>query len=81
MVPLSESNRWYRAALAATGIRFVLILGRALVPGHARSATDQAKLDALTKEFRERAELEAERSASALASPEVRTAHVVYSTG
>jgi hypothetical protein len=79
VLPLHETHRWYRAALAATGITFVIILGRALVPGQNPSKRDQARLDALTAEFQERAKREAEQTA--LASADARVAHVIYSTG
>lgn len=78
-LPLQEANRWYRAALAATGIKFVIILGRALVPGQNPSRRDQARLDTLTAEFAERAKREAEQTADA--TPDDRIAHVIYSTG
>jgi hypothetical protein len=80
-LPGNESNRWYRAALAETGIPFVIILGRALVPGPNRSEKSQAQLDALTKEFAERAQRESDRDAERLKAPEIRIAHVIYNTG
>lgn len=79
VLPLHETHRWYRTALAATGISFVIILGRALVPGQNPSKSEQARLDAITAEFQARAKREAEHAPAA--PPAARTAHVIYSTG
>lgn len=81
VVPFHETERWYRAALRATGVPFVMILGRPRVYGDARTEQNQAALDALSTEYRERGEAEAKATESLLSSPTVKIAHVVYSTG
>jgi hypothetical protein len=80
-VPLYETHRWYRAALRDTGVDFVMILGRPLVPGANRSQTDQAKLDAVTAQFHERAQREAVATKATFEAASTKIAHVVYSTG
>jgi len=80
-LPLNRSHRWYRAELAKTGLRFVIILGRARIPGPNPSAAEQERLDILTKEFAERSGLEAEEWASRTSARTDRVAHMVYSTG
>jgi hypothetical protein len=81
VVPLYETDRWYRAALRETGVEFVMLLGRPIIPGPHRSAADKAKLEAVRAEYMPRAERELAATRSLLESPDAKIAHVVYSTG
>jgi len=80
-IPFRETQRWYRSALRATGIEFVMILGRPLARSLGKSKKEQERLDALSSEYRTRAEKEADATRAKLAAPDVKIAHVVYSTG
>ena len=80
-VPLCETERWYRSALRATGVDFVMILGQPRVRGPSRRPGDQAKVDALADEYRSRAEREAASQRATLDAHDTKVARVVYSTG
>lgn len=89
-IPGNEVDRWYRAQLAGTGILYMMILGRPMVPDHGqypkahrdrRRKEDQAILDAFGAEYvarRERVRADVERR---LEDGVTKVAHVIYSTG
>jgi Thiopurine S-methyltransferase (TPMT) len=80
-IPLRETERWYRSALRATAIEFLMILGRPRARGPGKSEKDQERLDALSSEYRIRADQELEATRAKFEAADVRIAHVVYSTG
>ncbi len=79
-VPLLGANRWYRAALAATGLPVTMVLGRPIAYGPG-SGPEQARLDALLPEYEQRCAEERVATAERAADAETRTATVVYNTG
>jgi hypothetical protein len=83
VVPLNESERWYRAVLASTGIPFGFILGRPIVKrwDYEPKPGDQATLNSFAAEYHARQEREARETEALLKDPSTKTACVVYSTG
>lgn len=80
-IPLRDTQRWYRSTLRATGVEFVMILGRPMARSRSTLTTDQAALNAVSGEYQRRSQDEADRTRERFASSEVKVAHVVYSTG
>src|SRR5262249_4455725 len=81
-LPFRDTERWYRQRLAATGVPYMMILGRPIVrPGVQSEARGQAALDAHLAEYERRRALEAPVVEAKLARPETVAAHVVYATG
>ncbi len=86
-LPGYEAERWYRSALAATGIRFNFILGRPMCPfaqGEEEKAArdrDQEVLESFRLEYEQRGERERTVTESVRSDPATRTATIIYNTG
>jgi SAM-dependent methyltransferase len=90
-IPLNRTERWFRATLAATGIPYVMILGRPMpFRGDARYASesgqqiweeDRERILRCLEEYQSRRELEAEETANVFTDGTMRIAQMVYNTG
>lgn len=88
-IPFSETDRWFRDRLASTGIVYVMVLGRPLIPhwnqyaqdAEASRERDKKILATIDAEYRERLKTEQTRVETRMKEAATRVAHVVYSTG
>lgn len=90
-VPLVNLNRWYRTALADTGIPHVFVLGTPMIPqrddmpyphewGSPEFERDVAILRDITMEYQSRMEAEYDQERAAI-TPQTKHAQIIYSTG
>jgi hypothetical protein len=86
VVPLLALNRWYRRALAETGIPHVFILGQPMIPRTGdytegpKWDTDTARLREINSEYRSRLKSEQDAEQSRIGA-DAKVAQVIYSTG
>lgn len=87
VVPLLGLNRWYRRALAETGIPYVFILGQPIIPRTGEYAdggpmwdADMARLQKIATEYARRLPSEQETDQLRIGA-DARVAYVIYSTG
>lgn len=86
VVPFAEVHRWHRAALRDTGLPFVFILGRPMIPftgeyaDEKKRAEGMARLAAIDAEFQRRADA-AKAAEQARITPATKIATVIYNTG
>jgi hypothetical protein len=87
VVPLLALNRWYRRALAETGIPHLFILGQPVIPrtdeyarGDRKWKADMARLQKISTEYQSRLASEQEAEQSRIGA-DAKVAHIIYSTG
>jgi hypothetical protein len=87
VVPLMALHRWYRQALAETGIPHVFILGAPMIPqtneyaaGGAKWDADMARLRQISAEYKNRLASEQVKEQSQIGA-DAKVAHVIYATG
>jgi hypothetical protein len=90
-IPYSGTERWYRSALAETGIPHLFVLGQPFVfrddpryngrSGRRRAEADQRLFHSFVEEFERRLQAEAPAEEAVSRDPSKRVAFVVYNTG
>ncbi len=82
VIPLVESERWYRHAAQATGIEHAFVLGNPIPIGEQRN-DDEARevLRGLFEEYQTLRELEFERTKPLLEHSNTKIAQLIYNTG
>jgi hypothetical protein len=90
-IPLNRTERWFRATLAASGIPYMMILGRPMPlrgeerynneSGQQLWEQDRDRILGYLEEYRTRREEEAKETASVFNDGVTRVAQIVYNTG